>query len=118
LSFSCKVYFFLLVFNKFEGTWVGQVENDNMTFVAANNAFSVKMNNRDVYRGTYTVTGDALSLTFTSVNTGFLSNGADYWTPFDDMPADIEGLPPKDINATITGNKFNITDLGMTFTKQ
>jgi len=103
----------------FEGTWVGQVENDNMTLVAANNEFTVIMYNRDVYRGTYTVTGDALSLTFTFVNTGFMSNEEeDEWTNYDNLPDGTDDLPPKDITAIIDGNEFYIADLEMTFTKQ
>jgi len=104
----------------FAGTWTTQ-EGNGMNIVAANGSFTVNMDGRSAFRGTYTVSGNKVSITFTHVNTD-MSGKADKWTPYDDLPPEThDDIPPKTIDGTINGNQF-IIDTGdndpMTFTKQ
>jgi hypothetical protein len=105
----------------FAGTWLGQGDDNYMTLTTANGSFTVSIDNKPAYKGTYTVSGNTVSLTFTHLNTGLMSGGADSWTPYDDLPPETHDIPPKNIDGTINGNQF-IIDTGdddpMTFTKQ
>jgi len=100
----------------FTGTWTTQMEGSDMKLVAANGSFTVDMDGHSAFRGTYTVSGNTVSITFTSVNTGYMSGGADEWTSYDDIPEGTDGMPPKTFDAVITGNSFSFESI--TFTKQ
>jgi len=97
-----------------KGTWTGQVEGATMKLVAADGKFEVEQNgNPSGFRGTYTVSGNTVSITFTEVNTGT-------WITYDDAKeAGTDGLPPKNIDGTINGNnlKLEAGELVLDFTK-
>jgi hypothetical protein len=93
----------------FDGTWTGDDDQGNgMELVAAGGSLTVSMDGSPAFRGTYTVNGNNVAVTFTEMNTG---SG---WTAF---PENGGGdLPPKNITGTITGNSVNFE--GMEFTKK
>jgi hypothetical protein len=95
----------------FDGTWTN---DDGMELVASGGTFTVKMDGTEVFRGTYTVDGNTVSVTFTEMYT---DSG---WTAYPENGGD--GLPPKNVTGTINGNQFTIDEGGedggsMTFTK-
>jgi len=51
----------------FDGTWTG---DGGMTLVAKGGSFTVSMGGTPAFRGTYTVSGNDVTITFTEINTG------------------------------------------------
>jgi hypothetical protein len=101
------------------GTWTSYnaQAGGEMKLVAANGLFTVYYGEQAAYRGTYTVSGNDVTITFTHVNTGLMSGGGDQWTPFAEVPPGTEGVPPQStMQGTISGNQLNVD--GQTFTKQ
>jgi hypothetical protein len=90
----------------FEGTWTNV--DMGMTIVAADGSFTVSQGDNPAFRGTYTVSGNNVAITFTQINTG---SG---WTAFPENGG--QDLPPKNITGTISGNQIIIE--GMIFTRQ
>jgi hypothetical protein len=82
-----------------------------MTVVGCNDDGGTK-EGTPIFRGTYTVSGNEVTITFTEMNT---DSG---WTSYPENGGD--GLPPKNITGTINGNQFTIGDgnESMTFTKK
>jgi hypothetical protein len=91
----------------FKGTWTGDVENTPTKLVAADGKFVVEQNGISAFRGTYTVSGNTASITFTEVYTG------SSWMSYDEAAANSNNMPPKNINGTINGNKLNLKAEGM-----
>ncbi|MDR2701041.1 MAG: hypothetical protein LBB72_01255 [Spirochaetaceae bacterium] len=101
------------------GTWTGYNEQagSEMKLIAENGAFTVYMDDQPAYRGTYTTSGNNVSITFTHINTGLMSGGGEQWTPYADVPPETDGLPPQQtMQGTISGGQLNVE--GQTFTKQ
>jgi hypothetical protein len=93
----------------FDGTWTN--DDEGYELVASGGSFTVSMGGNPVFRGTYTVSGNDVAITFTGMYT---DSG---WT---DYQEDEENdLPPKNITGTIKGNQFTIEgNDDMTFTKK
>jgi hypothetical protein len=126
--------------DSFTGTWVAKDPEDGldaMKIVAANGSFKgygfeyeqaagstsqPKVTTIEVYRGTYTTSGNTVTVTFTQINTGYLSwdgegsRPADKWTNYADVPDDLDDIPPQGVQGTISGNSVNFA--GMILTKQ
>ncbi|MDR2941175.1 MAG: hypothetical protein LBV17_01095 [Treponema sp.] len=101
----------------FAGTWVGTVEGQSLTVVASNGTWNASMMETEVYRGTYTVSGNDVTIKFTQVNTGFLSVGVSQWKAYNELTdEEKEMLPGESVIGTITGNQWNMA--GVIFTKQ
>jgi len=73
-------------------------------------------------RGTYTASGNAVNVTITQVNTGYMSwdrNGsrpADSWANYADAPTEIKDEIPPTMQGTISGSQLSINN--SIFTKQ
>jgi len=93
----------------FDGTWKTDAEG-GMIIVAKGGSLTVYNSDDDspFIRGTYTVSGKDVAITFTQRNTG---SG---WETYPDDPQDG---PPKNVSGTINGNQFTVTGLDMIFTK-
>jgi hypothetical protein len=93
----------------FDGTWTN---DEGMNLVAAGGTFIVSMDDgTPAFRGTYTVSGNNVAITFTGINT------ASGWTNYPENGG--QDLPPKNITGTIKGNQFTIEGSeDMTFTKK
>jgi len=108
----------------FEGSWTAQIEMNGQfveeTLIAKEGTFRVMGMGHDLYRGTYTVSGNTVTITFTEINTGFLSTQTtDEWTAYDNIPQGTNGIPPKTITGTINGNQLIFPEMGgVTFTKE
>jgi hypothetical protein len=106
----------------FTGTWIAQLDGgEEMKLTAGNGAFNAYSNNNPAYKGTYTVSGNTVSITFTYVNMGLFgwdgtgSAPPVNWTPYENVPPGTDGLPPaKTMDGTISGNQFNIMDVSFT----
>jgi len=105
----------------FTGTWVNDGEGDAppLKIIAADGslkAYSIP-SNKEVIRGTYSVSGNNVNLQVTQVNTA-LFGGSDEWVPWANLSATYKaymgGSNPLQI--TIQNNSFVL--LGSTFTKQ
>jgi len=59
----------------FAGTWIGSGTHHYRKTVAANRAYKVYMNDSEISRGTYTFSGNSVTLKTTEVDSGFLSTG-------------------------------------------
>jgi hypothetical protein len=95
----------------FQGTWTNA--DADMRLVAANGSFTVSGEGGQAFRGTYTVSGNNVDITFTGIKTGTDSE----WAAYPENPENEEGdLPPKNITGTISG--YQVTFEGMTLTKQ
>jgi hypothetical protein len=103
----------------FEGTW--ESDDNFLRLEASNGSFTQYMFAPDFFgefvRGTYTVSGNAVTATITQINTAMFG-GADAWVSWanlsDAQKASMGGSATQQI--TITGNTF--TSNGMTFTKK
>jgi hypothetical protein len=99
----------------FKGTWVSA----QIKIVAADGIFNeyLTANNKEIMRGSYTVSGNDLTIKITEVNTEMFGTGADNWVPYagltDGAKANV-GSETQQI--TISGNSF--TSNGLAFTKQ
>jgi len=92
----------------FDGTWKTDAEG-GMIIIAKGGSFEVSNTaGSPVYRGTYTVSGNDVAITFTETYTG------SKWEAFSEDP---RGGPTKNVTGTINGNQFTITGLDMIFTK-
>jgi hypothetical protein len=100
------------------GTWTGYNEDagGEMKLVASGGSFTVYVDDQPAYKGTYTTSGNDVTMTFTHMNTGLMSGGTTEWTPYDDVPEGTDGLPSKTMQGTISGGELSVE--GMTFTKQ
>ena len=97
----------------FKGTWTGLTGDGEMKLVASGGSFTVSMDGTPAFRGTYTVSGYDVAITFTGINT------ASGWTAYPEN-GEVDDLPPKNITGTIAGGQFIISqdDDNMTFTKK
>jgi hypothetical protein len=101
----------------FTGTWIGTVNGQEMTLVAANGSWKALMGGNEVYRGTYTGGGNNITFKFTQVNTGLLSGGASQWKSYSELTGgELEYVPGETVPVTINGNQVDMG--GTIFTKQ
>jgi len=107
-----------------DGTWIyiNEETGENsgppsMELVAQNGIFRVfviisETTKIESYRGTYTISGNTVSIEFTQINSGALSGGSDNWVDYDDIPEGTDGIPPKTIDdGTIDGDSFSLSGL-------
>jgi len=105
----------------FTGTWTGQNNDGEMILTASNGSFTVSGQGHEAYRGTYTVYGNEVTITFTEINEGFFLSGTDRWVSYDDVSPEVSAKPPaKTTTGTISGGQFILPEDmdNMTFTKQ
>jgi len=117
----------------FSGTWVGTqamtsgsgVTTDReLKIIAADGNWTQSITNAnsqafDVYRGTYSVSTNVVSLLITEINEGMFYERGDIWVSFAAASSEMKamiGLTSNVFQVTITGNQF-VWD-GVTFTKQ
>ena len=105
----------------FAGTWEGKdaTYDTPLKIVAENGTFKQWINNRESIRGTYTVSGNNVTVKFFEVNKYiFTYSGPDHWVFFAQLDeTEKAGLGGSDtIQANISNN--TITMLGATLTKK
>jgi len=111
----------------FSGTWEAPFDDpytEAHRIVAANGLFTqyaiVFGTPRGIIRGTYTVSGNAVTLTYVEVDTNAFGGGDDAawveWADLDSYFQEIVG-GSQTLSFTITGNEFTIFGI-MTFTRQ
>jgi hypothetical protein len=100
----------------FEGTWVS--DDNFIRFEASNGSFTQYLvsGNKEVVRGTYTVSGNTVTANMTEINT-VMFGGADAWFTWAALPDQYkEYVGDETQQITITDNTFTAGD--KTFTKQ
>jgi hypothetical protein len=101
----------------FKGTWVSTGPNA-IRIEASNGSLKEYLvsNNKEVLRGTYTVSGNTVTAKITQVNTAMFG-GADQWVAWANLSSEykesVGGSETQQL--TITGNTFTSNE--MTFTK-
>jgi uncharacterized repeat protein (TIGR02543 family) len=95
----------------FAGTWTGTYDVYNFKYEAGNRTFTNYFNNSNTSKGTYTFSGNTVSIKITY---GWQE---DKWTLYEDMGPDFKNANPETSEFTVTGNAF-IAPYGVTFTKQ
>jgi hypothetical protein len=98
------------------GTWIAE---NGMRIVASNGSWTMYPGEGEEggsmpMRGTYTVSGNNVSITVTHADMG--QDGANNWVAYDDLPEEITQYVPKNMSGIINGNKFIAN--GTMFTKQ
>jgi hypothetical protein len=99
--------------NAFEGTWA----NDFLRLEASNGSFKQYLvsGNKEVARGTYTVSGNTVTARLTEINT-VMFDDADKWFTWANLPDEYKESVAEMQQITINGNTF--TSNGQTFIKQ
>jgi hypothetical protein len=102
----------------FKGTWV----STEIKIVAADGIFTQYLiaNNKNMIRGSYTVSGNTVNLKITGVNTEMFGAGADNWVSYADLTDQAkENVGSENQQISISGNKFTSNAPNeMEFTKQ
>jgi uncharacterized lipoprotein YehR (DUF1307 family) len=118
----------------FKGTWISDEEDANVWFTAADGKFTLyekhDIKNEEeswemaFMRGTYTVSGNAVSGVFTDVNKREEKTDPDQWVAYAGLSTEEKGDSLSSFQGTVSGNTVAITfsageeTVTMEFTKQ
>jgi hypothetical protein len=105
--------------DSFEGTWIGTGERQGATMVAANGSYTETFNGTEIIRGTYSVTGNTVTMTMVQLNT-IVFGSADKWFSWADLDASYKAmlLNSDTFQVTIQGDSI-LDDEGVAgFTRQ
>ena len=75
----------------FEGTWIGTGERQGATMVAANGSYTEAFNSTEIIKGTYSVTGNTVTMTMVQLNT-IAFGGEDKWFNWTDLDASYKAM--------------------------
>jgi hypothetical protein len=100
-----------------EGTWVS--DDNSLRLEASNGSFKQYLvyDNKEVVRGTYTVSGNAVTATITDVNTAMFG-GTDRWYTWANLSSQYKEVMGGSARQEITIVDNTFTSNGMTFTKE
>jgi hypothetical protein len=103
----------------FAGSWTGQPDPSvTAKFVAANGSFKQYINDVEGVRGTYTFSGNNVTIKVTEVNPGVIFSGTNGWVTYANLSEEYKGYLGGSDTRQITISGKNFTAEGTTFTKQ